>query len=126
MECLWTAVPPDPDGLTGRDVHDVVGVERGVGYTTVATVLERLASKDLVSRVRDGRVWRYAATASREALTSQVLHRTLGELAGAERRSALVHFVGDSTPEEVAQLRSALAELEARKQGEVTPPPTAG
>jgi predicted transcriptional regulator len=122
MEYLWTAVPSHPDGRTGRQVHDAVGVERGVGYTTVVTVLDRMVGKGLVTRVRDGRVWRYAAASTREALTSHLLHHTLDELAGAERRSALLHFLGNSTPEEVAQLRSVLAEIEAREEDEQTPP----
>ncbi len=115
MEHLWSAIGAHPEGLTVRDVHDAVGVERGLAYTTLMTVLDRMAKKGLVSRERDGRAWRYTPASSREELTSETLHHTLGELAGGERRSALLHFLDHSSPEELAELRSALADLEARE-----------
>ena len=34
--------------------------EREIAYTTVMTVLDRIAKKDLVNRERDGRAWRYS------------------------------------------------------------------
>ena len=114
MEHLWTDEPTHPDGVTVREVHDAIGVERGLAYTTLMTVLDRLAKKELVKRERDGRAWRYTAAATRHELTSETLHHTLGDLAGAERRTALLHFLDESTPEEIDELKAALAELEAR------------
>ena len=64
---------------------------------------------------------RLLAAASREELTSESLHHALGELAGTERRSALLHFLDESIPEELDELRAALAQLEARSIG--TQPP---
>ena len=112
MEHLWSTADAHPDGLTVREVHDEIGVQRGLAYTTLMTVLDRMAKKDLVSRERDGRAWRYTPSSTREELTSESLHHTLGELAGETRRSALLHFLDESTPEE---LDAALAELEARR-----------
>lgn len=114
MEHLWTETDAHPDGVTVREVHDALGVERGLAYTTLMTVLDRLAKKGLVERERDGRAWRYTAAATRHELTSETLHHTLGELAGAERRSALLHFLDESTPEEIDELKAALEELETR------------
>lgn len=117
MEHLWSCTPSHPDGQTGREIHDVIVVERGTGYTTLMTVLNQMVGKELLTRVRDGRVGRYTATATREALTSQTLHHTLGELAAAHRRSALLHFLESSTPGEVDDLRAALTDLETRQAG---------
>ena len=115
MEHLWSTAEAHPDGLTVREVHDEIGVRRGLAYTTLMTVLDRMAKKDLVSRERDGRAWRYTPASTREELTSESLHHTLGELAGETRRSALLHFLDESTPEELDELKEALAELEARR-----------
>lgn len=115
MEHLWTEESLHPAGVTVREVHDAIGVERGLAYTTLMTVLDRLAKKELVKRERDGRAWRYTAAATRHELTSETLHHTLGDLAGTERRSALLHFLDESTPEEIDELKAALAELEARQ-----------
>ena len=114
MEHLWSTAASHPDGLTVREVHDEIGVQRGLAYTTLMTVLDRMAKKDLVARERDGRAWRYTPASTREELTSESLHHTLGELAGETRRSALLHFLDESTPEELDELKAALAELEAR------------
>ena len=114
MEQLWTSHEAHPEGLTVREVHDRVGLDRGLAYTTLMTVLDRMSKKGLVERERDGRAWRYTASSSRAELTSETLHHTLGELAGDTRRTALLHFLDESTPEEIDELRAALAELEAR------------
>ena len=115
MEELWTTHETHPDGLTVRDVHDRVGLVRGLAYTTLMTVLDRMSKKGLVERERDGRAWRYTAASSRAELTSEALHHTLGELAGDTRRSALLHFLDESTPEEIDELKAALADLERRR-----------
>lgn len=117
MEVLWTTSDAHPEGRTVREVHDAIGVERGLAYTTLMTVLDRMAKKDLVRRERDGRAWRYTAASTRAELTSESMHHTLGELAGDTRRSALLHFLDESTPEEIDELKAALAELEARRPG---------
>lgn len=122
LEHLWAEGPSHPEGLTVREVHDVVGVQRDLAYTTLMTVLDRMAKKGLVSRERDGRAWRYTAASSRDELTSETMRHALGELAGTERRSALLHFLDESTPEEINELRAALAELEARETAAPTSP----
>ncbi len=106
MEQLWE----HPDGLLVRDVLDLMHTD--LAYTTVMTVLDRLAKKGLVTRVREGRAWRYSPSASREEQTARVLHDTLGALPAGRRRQAMLHFLGDSSPDELADLRAALAQLE--------------
>lgn len=55
MAVLWRA----PGPLLVREVHQALNYPREVAYTTVMTVLDRLAKKDAVARERDGRAWRY-------------------------------------------------------------------
>lgn len=57
MAVLWRAQKP----LSVRDVHEGLHYPRDVAYTTVLTVLDRLAKKDVVLRERDGRAWLYRA-----------------------------------------------------------------
>jgi predicted transcriptional regulator len=114
METLWDA----GDGwLTVREVHDVLAKDRDIAYTTVMTVLDRMARKDLVQREREGRAWRYRAAQTRGAMTAEVMRQALGEFAEAnerDREDALVAFVGDASAADRQALRDALAALERR------------
>lgn len=110
MERLWAA--PDEAALTVREVHAALAAEREIAYTTVMTVLDRLARKELVSQERDGRAYRYRALASRAALTAGLMRDTLDDFAEHDRGTALVAFVADASAEDVAALRQALADLD--------------
>lgn len=108
MNVLWDANTP----LTVRDVLERMG-ERDLAYTTIMTVLDRLGTKEMVRRDRDGRAFRYAPALSRDAATSELLHAALNE-AGTDRTAALVHFARTVDPAEAQALRAALDEIESR------------
>ncbi|WP_148571587.1 BlaI/MecI/CopY family transcriptional regulator [Nocardioides caldifontis] len=111
MEHLWGAAPA---WSSVRDVHAALSGEREIAYTTVMTVLDRLAKKSLVRRRKEGRAHVYAAVSSRGAMTADVMREALAEFGEQDRRTALVAFVGEASEEERAALREALAELENR------------
>ena len=72
--------------LTVREVHDVLARDRDIAYTTVMTVLDRMAHKDLVEREREGRAWRYRPTQSRGSMTAEVMRQALGEFADVRNK----------------------------------------
>lgn len=109
MEELWGARRP----LTVREVHTAIATERVIAYTTVMTVLDRLAKKGLADREQDGRTFRYAAAHTREQLVAEVMHTALAD-GGTDRSAALVAFVDRVSDDEAAALRAALARLESR------------
>jgi predicted transcriptional regulator len=107
MEQLWA----NDQAQSVRDVHLALSPKRDLAYTTVMTVLDRLAKKNLARRERDGRAYRYRADRGREELVAELMHTALaGE--SADRTAALVAFVGKVTPEEADAMRRALAQLE--------------
>ncbi len=110
LEVLWEASASE--WRTVRDVHVALATTRDVAYTTVMTVLDRLARKGQVTQQRDGRAYRYQARAGRGELTAELMRETLDEFAQHDRRSALLAFVEDADADEVAALRQALADLE--------------
>lgn len=117
MEHLWDAADRAGTafgGATVREVHARFEGEREIAYTTVMTVLDRLAKKHLVTRERDGRAWRYTPADTREALTAQTMRRTLVDMEVTDRRTALLHFLDGATTDEIDDLKAALAEVEAR------------
>jgi BlaI family transcriptional regulator, penicillinase repressor len=79
--------------ITGRELHDRVGVPLGLVYTTTARVLDRLLAKGLVQRVKDGKVFRYQASASRQEIERARLARTLSSVLTEGPRPALATLV---------------------------------
>ena len=110
MDQLWAA--PDGEARTVREVHAELAADRDIAYTTVMTVMDRLARKELVLQERDGRAFRYRARASRAALTAELMRETLDDFSEKERSTALVAFVEDASREDLAALRRALAALD--------------
>lgn len=111
MDVLWGLEPGTE--MTVRQVYAVLSPERDVAYTTVMTVMDRLARKGLAVQHRAGRAYRYQAAATRAELTADLMRDTLSDLGSGERGPALVAFVEDASDEEIAALRQALAALDA-------------
>ena len=108
MDVLWDSA----EWCTVREVHESLVAGRDIAYTTVMTVMDRLAKKGLVEQEREGRAYRYRARATRAELTAELMHETLGDFGERDRGSALVAFVADASPDEVEALRRALDALE--------------
>lgn len=110
LEVLWAA----EDWSTVREVFAVIEAERPIAYTTVMTVLARMAKKGLVEQRRDGKAYLYRASATRGEMAADLMRQALGSVAddAGGARDALVAFVGEATEEERAALREALARLE--------------
>lgn len=105
MDVLWDAAPASSDGVTVREVADALD-GRELAYTTVMTVLDRLAGKGMVQREREGRAWRYRPAATREAHIAQLMLEALD--LGGSRDAALVRFARSVTGTEADVLRAAL------------------
>jgi predicted transcriptional regulator len=110
MTVLWD----HGSGQSVREVMEQLDTGRDLAYTTVMTVLDRLAKKDLAQRRRDGRAFRYTAAATREELTAASMRSGLETLDTGDRRAAMLHFLDQSDPGELADLREALAEVDRR------------
>jgi predicted transcriptional regulator len=72
----------------------------------VMTVMDNLHRKGVLTRVREGRAYRYSPVRSREQHTAEILAAVLD--AGGDPTATLLHFVHHMTPQEVAALRAAL------------------
>jgi predicted transcriptional regulator len=83
MERLWSGQAE----LTARQVADELPDH---AYTTVATVLERLANKGLLTRRRDGRVIKFSPVESEIDHTVMLMGRALS--VSTDRQGALAQF----------------------------------
>ena len=115
MEHLWSVDGDATDGdgwRTVRQVHEALAAERDIAYTTVMTVMDRLSKKSLVRQRKEGKAYLYRVAGSRGAMTADLMRSALTEFAEADRKNALLAFVGEASEEEREALRLALAELE--------------
>ncbi len=64
MALLWRRSGP----VSVREVQESLNADRPLAYTTVMTVLDRLAKKGIVGRELEGRAWLYRAAVSRADL----------------------------------------------------------
>jgi predicted transcriptional regulator len=111
MEVLWSAADGDGEVRTVKEVHAELERSRTIAYTTVMTVLDRLARKGTVEATKVGRANAYRARATRAEMTADLMHRTLADFTAGDRDRALVAFVDDASEADVAALRAALDRL---------------
>jgi len=89
MDILWNR----PDPMSVRDVHELLANDRDLAYTTVMTVLDRLAKKGFVVRNLDGRAWLYRPANSRATQIASEMLDLMGRLSDDERREVLSKIV---------------------------------
>lgn len=110
LETLWRS----PRGLSVREVRS--GLGEGLAYTTVMTTLDRLYKKGLLERQRDGRAFRYAARASREALATGALRRWLDRLLDRGPARPILASLVDAVGEHDRALLPELTRLVREKE----------
>jgi predicted transcriptional regulator len=112
LSALWER---DGEEVSARELYDHVGKARGVVYTTVAKVLDRLVSKRLIRRRRIGRSYTYSPVAERAETHRAMARSLLEQIVTEDPEPAIAALVGameDISPDLLTQLR---AELAARK-----------
>lgn len=87
LKALWEA-----GDLTVHGVRERLYPRRPLAYTTVMTVLDRLARKGAVSRRKVGRAHLYHAEYSQASARERALDRLLQDYFGGSRDSLLAHL----------------------------------
>lgn len=106
MEQLWDSSGPQ----TVRQVHRALCVHRPLAYSTVMTVLQRLALKGLLIQLRDARAFKYVPCHRREELVADLMIDALRDTPNhSGRQAALLHFIERVEAEDADVLRRALA-----------------
>lgn len=96
MNVLWARSVPTPV----RDVHEALAQSREIAYTTVMTVLDRLAKKGIVTRHLEGRAWLYQPARSRLDLYADTVTEALATLEPEERLYVLRGLLAQESPAE--------------------------
>lgn len=79
---------------------------RPLAYNTVMSVMARLADKQILTRWREGRAYRYAPALDREQLSVYFARRDVRELLAEHGEAAIAGFLTETTTNQ--QLRERL------------------
>jgi predicted transcriptional regulator len=111
MDRVWERGEP----VTVRELFDELSAERAIAYTTVMSTMDNLHRKGWLGRVREGKAYRYTATASREEYSARLMREALAD--GGDAEVVLSHFVAQIGSGESDALRSVLRKLRGRRPG---------
>ncbi len=112
MHVLWST-----EGATVDEARAMLPARFQDGaYTTVQTVLNRLAERGLLERERVGKAFRYRARVSESDYYSSSLRKTLAPVSGEARRTILAQLVGDLGPDELEELDALFQEVRERRE----------
>lgn len=111
MRALWRLDRP----VGVEDVRSELPARQEGAYTTIQTVLNRLAERGLVGRRRQGKTISYRAKVSEADYYSRSLRETLALASDDARRSALAQLVGDLDPGELDEIEALAREVATRR-----------
>jgi len=113
MEIVWKR-----EQVTVRQVYERLKNRRSIAYTTVMTVMSRLADKGLLEKIKEGAAFVYRATSSREEFTQSTVKKVISELLEDFTAPAISQFVeslGDEQPEKMEELARLIKEKRRKK-----------
>jgi len=102
MEIVWQR-----QRVTVRTVFEELAARRPLAYTTVMTVMSRLAEKGILRQHRVGRAYEYEAALTPDELAVQAAGQTIRSLLedfGALAVTEFLHQVGEIDPEQLQRL----------------------
>ena len=112
MEALWELSSGAPNAtFTARQVAESFPDH---AYTTLLTILDRLAKKGFVEQIRDGKTHHYRPTKSRDTYIAELMHEALNGT--SDRNAALVRFAQTVSADQAAILREVLRSVDGQRQ----------
>lgn len=109
LEALWRDGAQNPG-----EVHDRVGVRRGISVNTVSSALKRLYEKGLLAREKVSHAYVYRAAITRGELQRHLITAIASRFAGDERSGLLAAFVDVAEAEGEDTLRRLEAMIARR------------
>lgn len=101
-----------------EEVHAVLQRDREIAYTTVMTVMSRLAAKGLLHRRKQGRAYLYRAARDRDEVAGSTLQAWAERFFGGRRLPAISFLLGSEqlSESEIAELRQLVEQLAKGKE----------
>jgi predicted transcriptional regulator len=111
MSAIWRL-----EGGTVEQVRAALPSRYRGAYTTVQTVLNRLAERGLLSRRKVGNAIEYRARVSEADYLTHSISQTLAGASTEARHAALARLIGDLGDERLSDLRERARELNERRR----------
>jgi predicted transcriptional regulator len=108
MQMVWDQGRP----VTVRELFDELAQERAIAYTTVMSTMDNLHRKGWLARTKDGKAYRYTATASREEYSARLMQEALA--VGGDTEAVLTHFIAQIGGTESEVLRTVMRRVTGR------------
>jgi predicted transcriptional regulator len=112
LNALWASGP-----ATVREVHDALS-SRGTGYTTVLKQMQMMVEKGLLTRSERFRSHVYQVSVPREETQQQLAGSLLERAFGGSAKNLVLGALSAQpvSPEELAEIRKVLDEVEGRSR----------
>jgi predicted transcriptional regulator len=107
MQVLWERGPGSVS-----DVHEALGADRGLAYTTMATMLRKMEARGLVKHSSEGRRFIYRAAVAPQAVHRGMADDLLERLFGGSLADMMSHLLTsrEVSHGELCQLERLIAE----------------
>lgn len=116
MEVIWRR-----GDVTVKDVFSELHEDREIAYTTVMTVVGRLADKGMLTKTQTANKYIYCPACTREEMMAQVSKDVLHGLMDVDRAPVMAHLTGimdELDSDELELLRRELEKTIDAKRGE--------
>jgi predicted transcriptional regulator len=112
MQIIWRE-----EKSTVRDVYEKLRLQREIAYTTVMTIMGRLAEKKLLEKEQAGNAYVYRPTVSEQEFARRVVSEVLDGLLEEFAEPALSHFVdrlSNEDEQKIAKLEALIKERRSK------------
>ncbi len=99
-----------------QDVKDALEPRRPLAYTTVMTVMSRLAEKGVLERRKDGRAYYYTPAGSQEKVAGSLLHSLVKRLYAGATGKAVAQLLESDEAVDEAELERLEALIRSKRQ----------
>lgn len=110
MEVIWLKSTE----VSVRDVYETLAATREIAYTTVMTIMGRLAGKGVLTKRKEGNAFLFSPVISREDFTAQMVDNVIDDLLSDFSEAAVASFisrVGHKDLEAIEKLEKMLKVL---------------
>lgn len=112
LQMLWNLGP-----RSVRELNDELNKTKPVGYTTTLKILQIMAEKGIVTRIKDGRNHIYTAAVEQNAAQQQLLDKLLFGIFGGSAKKLVMQALGNhsASKEELEEIKQYIEQLEKSK-----------